>query len=98
VQALVRSLGTGGSADSRRITHARERIHDALDIVWEDLQPFRRDNQFLLPAPDEEPTIPPNFSDVTGMKPTPFKCLRGLRFGLEVAAGDVFPTHEDFAV
>ena len=40
--------------DHRRLAHARQRVEHALDVFRKDVEPFRRDDHFLLAALDEE--------------------------------------------
>ena len=45
-------------ADGRGVLYARHGIHDALDVFGKDVEPFRRDDHFLLAAADEEAALP----------------------------------------
>ena len=71
-------------ADGRRVLDAGHGIHDALDVFGEDVEPFRRDDHFLLAAADEEAPRLVELADIAGVEPSIFEC-RARRVGRAVS-------------
>ena len=73
-------------------------VEDALDVLGKDVQPFRRDDHFFLPAADEQLAVGAELADVAGMKPSTLERASGLAFRVEVAVRHVLAAYEDLAV
>src|SRR6185295_4984029 len=76
----------------------RNLVEHAFDVFRKDVQAFRRDDHFLLPAADEEFPAGPDLADVAGVKPAALERLRRLLGRVEVALRHVLAAHEDLAV
>ena len=63
------ALRTDARADDRGIAHAGDLIQHALDVFGKDVQPFRRDDHFLLAAADEQLAVGADLADVAGVEP-----------------------------
>ena len=85
-------------ADHRRITNAAGPIEDALDILGKHVQPFRRDDHFLLAAADVDLAVGAEFADIAGVEPAVRERAGGFLVGLEISARDVLSAHQNLAV
>ena len=82
----------------RGFPDAGQPVEHPLDVVRKDVQPFRRDDHFLLPAADEELAVLAELADVAGVEPPVLERARGFRSGPEVSGRDVVAANEDLAV
>ena len=63
-------LGPDRHTDDAGLSHAGDPIEDALDVFRKDVQPFRRDDHFLLTAADVELPVGAEHADVAGVEPS----------------------------
>ena len=84
--ACTRSLRSDRHADDRRVAHAGDRVQHALDVLRKDVQPFGRDDHFLLAAADEQLAVGADLADVAGVEPAVLERARRFLVGVEVAA------------
>ena len=85
-------------ADGRGLFDAWHGVDDALDVLGKDVEPFRRDDHFLLAAADEQPSLRVELTDIAGMKPA-FLKRRVCRFrSAVISSRHVLAAHENFAV
>jgi hypothetical protein len=80
VHALLRS---DRRTDDRRVAHARCAIQHALDVRGEDVQPFGRDDHFLLAAANVDLPALRLVADVAGVEPAVLERARGLLLALK---------------
>ena len=73
-------------------------IQHALDVFRKDVQPFGRDDHFLLAPADEQLAVGADLADVAGVEPAVLERARGFLGGVEVAGRDVLAADEDLAV
>jgi hypothetical protein len=87
-----------GVADDSSIDDAGLRQQHPLDIFGKDVQPFRRDDHFLLAAANVDTAVLVDAADVAGVQPAVFQRCRREHPVLQVAARDVLATNEDLAI
>ena len=85
-------------ADDRGLAHPRLRVQRLLDVFGKDIQSFRRDDHFLLAAPDAQLSAGVELADVAGVKPAVAERAARLLRSVEVAARHVLAADEDLAV
>ena len=86
------------ASDHGRFAHARLMVEHPLDVVGEHVQPFGRDDHFLLPAADEELPVLADLPDIARVKPSVFERARRTLVGAEVSGRDVVAANQDLAV
>ena len=76
------------SARRRPPNRARraDRVQHALDVLGKDVQPFGRDDHFLLAPADVQLAVGADLADVAGVEPAVLERARGFLVGVEVAA------------
>ena len=91
-------LGPDRHTDDAGLSHAGDPIEDALDVFRKDVQPFRRDDHFLLTAADVELPVGAEHADVAGVEPSVLERAGRFFTRVEVPFRHVVAAHENLAV
>ena len=85
-----------GTADDRRLEHARVAVQDVLDLLRVDVLPAP-DDHVLHPVDEHEVAVAVEVADIAGVQPAVVQRRVRLGRAVEVAAHDVGTAHEDLA-